>query len=366
MPIDRLSLAEIDRRNQAELPLVTKSEPLRRNVFTPLSRALSGSVHALFGHQDWIARQIFPQTCDEDTLLNVHVPIWLKNGRKPPTPATGRVQLSGSVGYTVPLGTRLNRSDGMVFVLVDGVIIQSTRNVDAFVIATTLGASSNTEPDAKLRLANPIEGIAGEVIVLSPGLSGGADIESIEALRARVIISRKNGKDVGRGVDYEEWAKEVPGVTRAWAAPKLMGLGSMTVFFVRDNDVDIFPDEAECATVQNHLDTTGTPIGENFAVAPKRKVQDFDIRLMPDSVTARENVRQSLEAMLKRNASPVLINPKTGKTAIPIEGVKIPKSHINEAISIAIDEYDHELVAPTAAIVCEIGELIELGTITWA
>ena len=40
MPIDRLSLAEIDRRNQAELPLVTKSEPLRRNVFTPLARAL--------------------------------------------------------------------------------------------------------------------------------------------------------------------------------------------------------------------------------------------------------------------------------------------------------------------------------------
>lgn len=365
MPIDRLKLAEIDRRVQAELPQTTKSEILRRNLFTPLGRGLSGAVHALFAHQDDIAKQIFPHSCNEDVLLEVHVPIWLKDGRKPPVAATGKVRMSGTVGTPIPQGTLLNRSDGMVYVLIDGSIVKDTEYVDVNVICSTPSASSNTEADAKLRVANPISGIAGEVIVLSPGLSGGADIESIDDLRARCIASRRNGKDVGRGVDYVAWAKEVPGVTRVWVAPKLMGLGTMTVFFVRDLDEDIFPDENECKAVQEHLDNTGTPIGENFAIGPKPRKQDFDIRLKPDSLTTRENVKTALEKLLKERASPVKIDPKTNKTAIPITGIEIPRSHITETISGATGEYDHELLLPTGAIKCEVGELIELGAIKW-
>ncbi|MCD5330858.1 hypothetical protein LQR33_24030, partial [Chromobacterium piscinae] len=87
--IPRQTLAEIARRVEAELTLQTASDPLRRNLFTPLARGLAGAVHGLYGHQDWIARQIHPMECDEDTLVSVHAAIWLPDGRKPPAAASG-------------------------------------------------------------------------------------------------------------------------------------------------------------------------------------------------------------------------------------------------------------------------------------
>ncbi|MTD32421.1 baseplate J/gp47 family protein [Paludibacterium denitrificans] len=253
MPIDRPTLAELDRRAQAELPLNGASDGLRRNLYTPLARALSGAIHGLYGHQERIKDQLFPQTCDEDTLLNIHVPIWLSDGRNLATAATGKVQITGTVGYTVDQTASITRTDGMLYSLTTSATIGADGTCMATVACQTPWPRlSNTEPGAKLRFSNPVDGVNGEVVVQTPGLSGGADLEDIEDLRARVVEARTKAEGVGNSTDWELWAKEVSGVTRAWAAPKLMGTGSMTVFFVRDNDASIFPDVNEQATVQAH------------------------------------------------------------------------------------------------------------------
>ena len=41
-------------------------------------------------------------------------------------------------------------------------------------------------------------------------------------------------------------------------------------------------------------------------------------------------------------------------------------THIQEAISIAAGEYDHELVAPAANVVSDIGEISTFGSMTWS
>ncbi|WP_114152986.1 baseplate J/gp47 family protein [Chromobacterium haemolyticum] len=361
--IPRPTLADIVRRNEAELVLETASAPLRRNLFTPLARALSGAEHGLYGHQDWIARQIHPQSCDDDTLLEVFVPIYLPAGRKPPSAASGVIKLSGAAGYPIAAGELLGRGDDAQFALVDGVTLPAAGQITAKVIATAPGQAGNTEPGSKLRLVNTVPGINGEAEVLPPGLSGGADIEGIEEVRARVIEARRNGGQVGRTTDWEIWAKEVAGVTRAWAVPKLLGNGSISVYFVRDGDADIFPDAAEQAAVLAHLEQTGTPMGEIYALAPINKPINFTIRLTPDTPAIRQAVVEALAAVLASEAAPV--KRADGRTSLPVSGATIPRSHLTEAISGAPGEWDHQLVAPAADVVCGIGELATLGAITW-
>lgn len=364
MPIDRPTLAEISRRAEAELPLETASEPLRRNLYTPLARAVSGAVHGLYGYQEWIARQIHPMDCDADTLENVHAPFWLDGGRKAAAPATGSISITGVAGTELDQGVTFNRSDGLLYALTEGVILDAGGSATAGVVCLTAGGSGNTEPGGKLRLTNPVSGIAGEATVLTPGLSGGSDIEDIEDLRARVMEARRNGGQDGRSSDWELWAKEVAGVTRAWAAPQHMGLGTVTVFFLRDGDADPFPDSAEQATVLTHLETSGTPFGEIFAVAPARKTVDFEIDLVPDTPSVRAAVASALAGVLEREAAPVA-KDSTGLTIRPLTGVTIPRSHLTAAISDAVGEFDHQLIKPSGDVECAVGEMAVMGSVTW-
>lgn len=364
MSLTRQSLAELARNAEAELQLAGADDALRRNLFTPLARAVAGGIHGLYGHQDWIARQLFPESCDDDTLLNVHAPFWLPgDGRKAASAAAGSIVLTGNPGKATGSSDTLSRSDGMLYALTGGGVIGADGQLLASVVCLTPGQNGNTEPGGKLTLVNPIAGINGEAIVQSPGLSGGADIEDIERLRARVVNVRSNGAQVGRASDWELWALEVPGVTRAWAAPKLMGAGSITVFFMRDGDADPYPDSNEQATVRAHLEATGTPWGEIFAASTTRKPVDMSIRLLPDNADSRAAVSRALTALLQREAAPVMRDK--GQTVLPATGVTIPRSHISEAISAAAGEYDHSLIVPATDVVCLPGEMAELGVITW-
>ena len=51
------------------------------------------------------------------------------------------------------------------------------------------------------------------------GIGGGADVESDEDLRARVLFRKRNPPHSGSKSDYIAWALEVPGVTRAFVSP---------------------------------------------------------------------------------------------------------------------------------------------------
>ena len=81
MPYETESLAALNRRLAAELPITGSGTALRRNLYTPFARALAGAVHGLHGHIEWRTRQMFPQTCDDDVLEYLHAPMWLGEGR---------------------------------------------------------------------------------------------------------------------------------------------------------------------------------------------------------------------------------------------------------------------------------------------
>lgn len=360
MTFRRPTLAELSRRAESELQL-SDDAALRRTLFTPLARSTAALTHGLYGYLNWIADQMHPQHCSAEMLEQTHAPLW-QMSRTPAAPAQGKVIITGAAGAELPQGTLLSRDDSVSFAILDGHILPTGGTLTADIVCLMPGQLGNTEPGRKLRFANPIPGIQLDVLVVAPGISQGADEEDIETLRARVMEARRNGGQVGRSRDWELWAREVPGVTRAWCAPQLTGRGAVTVFFVRDGDANIYPDSTEQARVLTHLHATGTPFGEIFAISPIPRPCPISLRVNPDTPAVRAAAINAIQRVFTRVAAPLVRTPD-GQTAMPLTGVRILRSHLTEALSAVVGEEDHLLVA--SDIQCAIGEMAELGEVTW-
>ncbi|MQY50186.1 baseplate J/gp47 family protein [Rhodocyclus gracilis] len=326
---------------------------LRRSNLTVLSRVHAGAVHGLYGYLDWIARQILVDKCDDD-VLERHAAIWLKSGRVSAFYAAGAATVTGSNGTVIEAGAVFRRQDGAAFVTKGETTVIGGTAVLALE-ASEPGQAGNTPAGSPLGIESPIDGLNATATVGIDGLSGGADIEDIESLRARVLARIQQTPHGGAAHDYVAWALEVPGVTRAWCYPLEMGDGTVTVRFVRDNDASLIPDAAEVAAVQAYIDAQ-RPIGmELFVVAPIAAPLAFQIQLTPATASVKAAVEASLRDLLIREAE-----PEGGGN----EG-KIPLSHIREAISLAAGETDHVLLSPVADITLSVGQIATFGGIAW-
>lgn len=352
------TLDELERRAQAELVAASDSTPLRRNLFTPLARAQIGLTYGLYGYLGWAERQTSPYTCDDDQLED-RFGFWLERGRKPAAPATGQLRVAGSqAGRPIDTDAARWQSDaGLEYVPTADVIVGADGAVTVPVVCTTPGQNGNLGTDATLSIVNPIEGVASSASVLMPGLSGGADQESYDSFRARIIDRIQDPPQGGANPDYVKWALQVPGITRAWCRPARVMIGGQAitvqvhVLVMRDDDSTPFPDEAECAAVAAHIDTVRPVTADCSVHAPQPKPVGFDIALTPDTATTRAAVESSLRDFFRAGAEPA---------------GTLNLSNIREAISKAAGEKSHVLYAPTDERLTSAGfELLTLGDILW-
>lgn len=315
---------------------------LRRADAEVYSRVFAGAMHGLYGYADWISRQIIWDRCDDDTLER-WASMWLQVPRKPAAAATGVATFVITVPGAVPAGTVLQAFDGVQY--------QTTADntgATAPVVALVAGAAGNRAAGQALSLVSPLAGVQTQA--LASEISGGADIESPDSLRARLIARVRTPPDGGSATDYVQWALEVPGVTRAWVAPLEQGAGTVVVRFVRDNDATPIPDAAEVAAVQAYINPLRPVTADVYVVAPVADALNFQITLTPATVAVKAAVELELRDLLLREAAP---------------GVTLLVSHIREAISTAAGETDHVLVSPAANVVPAIGHMPVFGSITW-
>lgn len=334
--------------NDFKSRLNNNSSFLRRAWVFVLSRVLAGAFHLVYGYLDWIFRQAFTDTSDEENLLRDGSIFGV--GRKPADFAIGNIQFTGVNGTLIPQGTEIQRSDGEIFVTQNNVTILSGTAIDE-VVAQNAGSNGNTPNATQMQLVSPIIGVDNTVTVQSPGLSGGIDIEDIEDYRQRVLERKRQPPQGGNENDYRTWALEVPGVTRAWAYENYLGLGTVGVTFVRDDDTpSIIPDSNEVQTVFDYIEERRPLTSDVTVFAPIEVPLNFTIEVVPDTPEVRAAVEQELRDLLLREAEP---------------GATLLLTHIAEAISIATGENDHDLVSPNANVTPNAGELLTLGTITW-
>ncbi|APW38959.1 hypothetical protein RD110_18560 [Rhodoferax koreense] len=317
-------------------------EQLRRADAEVYARVFAGALHGVYGYADWIARQIIWDTCDDD-ILERWASMWLEVPRKPAAAATGAAAFVVALGATVPTGSVLQAFDGVQYTTTADSVAGS-----APIVAALAGAAGNRAAGQALSLVSPVAGVqtqatAGEI-------SGGADIESIDSLRARLIARVRTPPDGGSVTDYKAWALEVPGVTRAWVAPLEQGAGTVVVRFVRDDDASLIPDAGEVAAVLAHITPLAPVTAELYVMAPVADPVAFQISLTPNSAAVRTAVEAELRDLLKREAEP---------------GVTLLVSHIREAISVAAGETDSVLLAPAANVTPGIGHMPTFGSIAW-
>lgn len=244
MPFKRPTLTELRDSNRSFITSEMGTPPLRNSNIGILSDADAGLAHLHYGYLDWIAKNAVPYTASDEYLA-----AWaaLKRVfRKPATAATSpNVLITGSPGAIVPAGTVLNRTDGYRYRTDSSITISSTGAVSSSITAmlpdplldsTGGGEAGNAIAGTLLALDVAIAGVQSQCQLIEPA-TGGADIESEDNFRTRMLLAYQNTPQGGNNSDYRGWALEVPGVTRAWVSPRAMGAGTVTIYIMCDGNV---------------------------------------------------------------------------------------------------------------------------------
>jgi uncharacterized phage protein gp47/JayE len=349
MPFERDTLPQLIDRGAGEFEtrLPGLLARLRNSVVSVINRVVAGGLSSLQKYAEYLSNQWWPDLAAPEFLPD-HGARWAVN-RLPAAPATGDVLFGGADGSLIAAGTLVQRSDGVQYATTaDGEIAAGEASIPAQ--ALFAGQLGNAVVGTSLTLTSPVVGV-NAVATAETALAGGADVEGIEAWRARIMARIRKPPQGGADYDYIAWAKEVPGVTRAWVYPMEHGPGTVVVRFVRDGDASIIPDSGEVAAVQAHIDAVRPVTASTYVLAPVPTVQDFTIQLTPNTASVQAAVEAELRDLYRREAVP---------------GGTMLLSHQNEAISIATGEIDHILVNPTIDQTYTPGQLPTLGTITWA
>ncbi len=354
MSFNRPTITQLITRAQNDIDsrLPGVDAKLRVTLINAVVNGVAAVSHGLYGHLDWLSKQIIPDTA-EDELLERHASWWGIN-RNSATAAIGSVIFTGSNGVVIPAGTLLQRSDEAEFTT-DSEVTISAATANVSVTASIHGQSANTTASSVLTIVSPIAGVNSESVVDGAGLNSGTDIETIDALRERLRQRVQQPPHGGAKHDYDAWAKEVSGVTRSWTFPLWFGDGTVGVFFTRDNDASLIPDPTEVAEVQTYLDSVRPVTASVTAIAPIAAAQDMIIQISPNTVDVQTAIEASLKDLFRLEAQ---VEDGNGSGTLLI-------SHIREAISIATGEADHILITPAANITLSSAELATLGAITW-
>lgn len=348
MAFGRPSLKEIVDRVKTDITSrLGLGSPLRRSFINAIAYAVAGVAHLLYGFIDWVSRQIFPDTADSENMLR-HASFY---GIVPKDSSFAErdIKFTGTNGSVIPQNTILNRADGIQFKTLNDATI-ALGEVSTRVVALTQGKIGNTPTGSKLNLLSPISGVNGQAEVLSTNVLNGEDPESNESILQRLLDKVRMPPHGGSENDYKQWTREVPGVTRAFVYPGRMGLGTVGVSFLLDNEVDIIPGPVKVAEVQAYLDERRPVTAEIFVFAPESEAVNFSINLSPNTLAVRTEIENEIRDLFKRETAPDKM---------------MPISKIQEAISIAAGEDDHLLVSPAANITPAVGKILVVGTFTF-
>lgn len=201
------------------------SDTLRRMDEDVRAKVYAAALHTVYGYIDYLAMNMLPDLCDESWLAR-HAAM-KRCPRKGATAASGYMRWEGvSDGLKVTAGSVIQRDD----------LVQYTATADATssggalrvpIACSSAGAVGNADDGTSLILVTPVNGLPSSGV--ADTLTGGFDTEELETWRARVIERYYWTPQGGADGDYVVWAKEVPGITRAWTYRHWMGTGTVGV-----------------------------------------------------------------------------------------------------------------------------------------
>ena len=222
------------------------------------------------------------------------------------------------------------------------------------------GEVTNLDSGTKLTLTSPVAGVDNDAFVQFTGILGGSDTEDDESLRSRILEAYQNPFALFNVASIVAQAKTVNGVTRVFVEEITPLPGQVTVFFTRDNDVDIIPTAQEVDDVNDalqlikpaHMDPLDLIVS-----APTGVVVDFTFSLLsPNTSTMQASVINSLEAFFRDQTT-------VGQTLREFEYSCAIANTIDETTGAKLVNFT--LSAPVGDVAIASGELPVLGTVSF-
>ena len=360
MPFDRPTLQTIVDRIQSDFEsrIDGASTILRRSVLRVMGRVYAGATHLLYGYLSFLKDQLFATSADIEFLETIGSEYGIS--RKSATRATGEATATGTNGTTIPAGTELQSTDGEGYT-VDTEVSIASGVADLSLTAVDAGTDGNADASDVLSFVSPIAGITSTVSVDSNAITGGLNEESDDDLRDRILARKRQPPHGGAEFDYDPWALEVAGVTRAWAFSEYNGHGTVGLAFVRDKDTDtIIPDDDQRDAVYDYIvshtspltgTTVGAPVGAHLYMIPLTLYSlDYEIDVTPNNATIQASIRSNLKDLILQEGGP---------------GETITLPEITAAISRASGHINHRINSPSADVAISTNRIPVLGTITF-
>jgi uncharacterized phage protein gp47/JayE len=370
MPYTRPTLTDL--RNQVAQDIsaaLPGSDPLLRFSNLKISGDAQANLANLhYGYLDWIALQSNPFTATDEFLEG-----WaaLKGVyRKGAASAAGSITFYGTNGTVIPAGSGVVRGDG----------VTGKTNADATVVSGTAIVSATIDPDptgltgafgnaaigVAMTLSQSLSGVRANGVV-STAFTGGADIETDDSLRSRMLAAYQNTPQGGDKADYEGWVKGIPGVTRAWCSPNSFGAGTVVLYFMLDGSnaaYNGFPQGSNgvatgepraAAATGDQLTVTNAVLPLQpvtalvYGVAPIPLPVNFTISGIPAG--KRSAVQAAIADVFFRNGSPL--------------GGSIPIAFVWSAIASVSGISDFIITTPATDIANAAGTLPTVGALTY-
>jgi uncharacterized phage protein gp47/JayE len=351
----------------ASLPGADANVP--NSVLRVLSDNQGALCHLTLQYVDWLSLQLLPDTAETE-WLDRHGDIWLTNadgstGRKMATLAHGTARFQATIDRSIlPAATQLqsnvdtpvrveSENETISFETTEDITVATSSSVIGPIRALDPGAFGNLPDGSSLSMAqNPVVGVSSAAYVVH--LIGGADTETDEQLRMRILQRIRNPPMGGAQADYVAWALAVPGVTRAWAAPE-QGVGTITVRFLMDDlraSDDGWPTPEDVQLVHDYINKMRpVTVKDCYVEAPIKQFIDITITdLMPDNDEVKAEIEQSIKNMLFEMAAP---------------GQTIYSAWISYAIMSAPNVQSFKLVTTEDFVMDSLGNMAVLETILY-
>ncbi|MGU3417642.1 baseplate J/gp47 family protein [Methylobacterium sp. D54C] len=329
---------------------------------------VEGKVLALIGFEmeqrrAWLVKQLFASTADRVWLIRHGFEYGLQP--EPASTAMGTATAAANPGTVVPIGLQYARADGVTY-SVAATVTAGGNSVSIALEADAAAAAGDTPAGTILTLVNPDDAPIGlattctvDAATDGTGLSGGADEESTESFRARVLYRKRNPPQGGSIPDYVEWVlAAVPTATAVYVDSFQNDSRSVWMQFTVSDQPNGIPTAGQVAAAQAYVDDPiRRPVTARVFVSAPIPVPLTVVigGLAPDTADIRASVVAELAAVFTDR----------GRPGTPSAPFKFSISWLNEAISRATGEDSHRLVSPTTDQIFTAGNLPVLGSIAY-
>jgi uncharacterized phage protein gp47/JayE len=304
LPVSVPDFATIRSRVQADIAsdMGEQDVYLRRTFARGAAYAMARAMHSLYGFGARVAAELHPVTAKSWGIL-----IWAQlRGltRTAATAATAQITIVHTGSATVPDGTVFVREDGAEYTLNTGVGYGPSgagNYTGKAITASEAGSESSLDVGDTLTFQSPIANVSATVTVTSA--TSGADLETLPALKERMLANLSSPPQGGADADYVAWAKASnPEILRVWVYPHEPYMGQITVRFALrvpegGDPTDVIPEAGDATALQAALRLRAPAHMADYvyAAVPTPRAIDIDVTLTPDTTEIREAITNELE-----------------------------------------------------------------------